>query len=234
MADADAAAPQTPNTQGKVDASRTVQSPAPANEEEEVRRHGYLDQIPRSSFQETLQQITHRNGATPHQQHQQQRKQEAAQAKRFFAWLPKHGMVSDLVYGSWWFIYGSIFSAVIPLVPLASLYMGWWPDPSTFLPLDIHVATYALLVFVGVFFTIGSYAFLRAVHPQLKDTPLFNKAYEKRREHLGLLQRQCMTDELFGMWCFFWGMATAIPIMCFYVWCVPSTPLFLHHFSYPL
>lgn len=162
-------------------------------------RPGHEDAAPRSSFQETLQQINTEQRAhsvaTPQQQQQQHQKQQ----KRFFAWLPAHGMSSDLVYGSWWFIFGSIFSALIPLVPLVSLYVGWWPDTSTFLPLDIHVTAYVLLIVVGVFFTVGSYAFLRAVHPRLKDIPLFNKDYE-RKENLGLLQRQCMTDELFGMW----------------------------------
>ena len=131
-------------------------------------------------------------------------------------------MTNDLVFGSWWFIYGSVLSAIIPLIPLISLYVGWWPDPSTYLPRDIHVTAYVLLIICGVFFTVGSYAFLRAVHPKLKEVPLFNSKLKTQKE-MTFVRRQCMTDELFGMWNFFWGMATAIPIMCFYVWYTKDT-----------
>jgi len=135
--------------------------------------------------------------------------------RNYFVFLmpPPNGQ-TDLVWGSWWFIYGSVCQAIIPVAPLVSLFLEFWESTSTFLPLDIHVCMYALQVVVGIFFTIGSYAFLRAVHPELQAKPYFNP---ENRQDISCARKLCMTDELWGMWCFFFGVLSGIPIFAFFV-----------------
>ena len=113
---------------------------------------------------------------------------------------------TDLVHGSWWFVWGSVISFLIPLFPLISLYLGseqWWPPGETGMERDIHMSAYALMIFLGVCYTAGSYAFLRAVEypvppPLLKDWYHFQ------------------SDELLGMWLFFFGTVSTVPICAMY------------------
>jgi len=136
--------------------------------------------------------------------------------KYFVFLLPPPNGQTDLVWGSWWFIYGSVLQALIPIAPLMSLFEGWWEDHSRYLPLDIHVWMYVLQIIVGILFTIGSYAFLRAVHPQHSTTPFFNPTHAHAAT-LTYPRKCCMTDELWGMWCFWLGIACGIPIFSFFV-----------------
>lgn len=156
-----------------------------------------------SAFSETMDQLeSARAGGKIH--------------RRYFKFLPSplFGQ-TDLVFGSWWFIWGSILQALIPIPPLISLFEDWFESTSTFLPFDIHIIIYLLQVIVGLFFTVGSYAFLRAVHPALKDTPFFNP--DNRQSQIGAIRKHCMTDELWGMWCFFLGILCGIPIFSIFV-----------------
>ena len=165
-------------------------------------RPGVLERA--SAFSQTRDQLSSQRRAAGGKIH-----------RRYFVLLlpPPNGQ-SDLVWGSWWFIYGSILQALIPVPPLISLFLGFWEETSAFLPLDIHASMYALEVLVGIFFTVGSYAFLRAVHPELQWTPFFNPT---NREVEGTLRKLCITDELWGMWCFFFGVLCGIPIFSFFV-----------------
>ena len=123
-----------------------------------------------------------------------------------FKWLPAL-CSNDLVHGSWWFVYGSILCIFIPCIPLAAIYEKLWETDDKAEELNIpqtdHVACYALLIFIGILYTIGSYAFLRAVETP-PVPPLFSW------KHFG-------SDELFGMWCFFLGTLPSVPLMAIYV-----------------
>ena len=121
--------------------------------------------------------------------------------RKYFTYLVRVS-TTDLVEGSWWFVWGSILSVLIPIFPLISLYTGWWPDPTPFMPKDIHLTCYCLLIIMGIFFTIGSYMFLRAVHPRDKILPLLPSVF--------------VTDELFGMFTFFVGILICIPMTAMY------------------
>eukprot|EP01035_Chromulina_nebulosa_P021706 gene21706-28089_t len=88
---------------------------------------------------------------------------------------------------------------------------GFWPKQSD-LPNVDHTVAYGLLIFSGVFFTIGSYGLVRAFEePPLK--PLFSWYHFQ-------------TDELFAMWMFLLGTAPSIPIMSIYVYYDPGNGAF--------
>ena len=117
---------------------------------------------------------------------------------------------TDLVHGSWWFVWGSVISFLIPLFPLISLYLGWWPAGETGMDRDIHMSAYLLMIWLGFMYTLGSYAFLRSVeHPV--PPPLFKDFYHFQ------------SDELLGMWLFFWGTVSTVPICAMYAYYTPSS-----------
>ena len=104
-------------------------------------------------------------------------------------WLPVL-CSTDLVHGSWWYVIGSLLSMLIPVFPLISLWQNWWPEAQVGLPRDCHIAAYGLMIWLGFWYTVGSYAFLRAVEYPVPPPLLKNSCFGV---HLG-------TDELFGMY----------------------------------
>eukprot|EP01036_Dinobryon_divergens_P028222 gene28221-37134_t len=125
-----------------------------------------------------------------------------------FRWMPVL-FANDLVHGSWYYVYGSLLAAIIPIFPLVSMFQTYdprtkfWAKPG-FLPLAENVAVYVMLILVGVLYTIGSLTFVRAVEePHLP--PLFPNF------------RHFATDELLGMWLFTLGTFPSIPITLLYV-----------------
>ena len=45
-------------------------------------------------------------------------------------WLPMHSFSNDLVFAMWWFVWGSIFTTVIPIIPLIALSENlFWETP---------------------------------------------------------------------------------------------------------
>lgn len=120
---------------------------------------------------------------------------------------------TDLVWGSWWFVWGSVLQGLIPIVPLVSLFVGFWETASSYLPMGAHIVVYVLQVVVGAFFTVGSYAFLRAVHPSLQSEPFFNPT----KGPISGLRKLVMTDELWGMQCLLLGILCGIPIFSLFV-----------------
>jgi len=130
-------------------------------------------------------------------------KKRIIEHREVFKWLPAL-CSNDLVHGSWWYLWGSLISMIIPIFPLISLYEGFWPEADVHLPKTEHVAVYVLLIVLGFFYTVGSYAFLRAVEtPEVE--PIFT-CY-----HFG-------SDELFGMWMFTLGTMPAIPLLAMYAY----------------
>ena len=117
---------------------------------------------------------------------------------------------NDLVHGSWWYLFGSLFMTVIASVVLWSTYeetkLG--TDDSILPVLEFRMA-WILMILSGLFFTIGSAAFMRAVNdPPMK--PLFS-CY-----HIS-------TDELLGAWFFLLGVIPAIPYSIIFLYIERST-----------
>jgi hypothetical protein len=120
-----------------------------------------------------------------------------------FEWLPIY-CSNDLVFGSWCFVVGSVIATLIPIVPLLDLFYGFWTQTGT-LPILDDAATFVLLIISGVFFTLGSLAFVRATEePPLK--PLLHDW-----EHFE-------TDELLAAWLFLLGTVPFPAFMGLYVY----------------
>ena len=114
------------------------------------------------------------------------RRERILVARGAFKWLPVL-CSNDLVHGSWWFVWGSIFGTIISIFPLLSDYIPFFRASTRTLPMLQDPSTWGLLISSGVFFTLGSLAFVRAFEdPPLQ--PLF-KSF-----------RHCATDELLGIY----------------------------------
>jgi hypothetical protein len=122
----------------------------------------------------------------------------------FFKWLPVT-YVTDLEQGAMYWVAASIISMIIPIFPLVSLYQYWFKDEDDdrlIVPRPDNAAVYAMLIWVGICFTIGSWLFHRAVrHPPVPS--LF------KWKHI-------CTDELHAMWWFFFGTLPSVPCTAIY------------------
>lgn len=72
-----------------------------------------------------------------------------------FSWLPVY-CENDMVHGSWWMVWGSLVSAIIPCIPLADLHLHFFviPEETQIRGFDFDV-TWIMLILMGIFFTIG-------------------------------------------------------------------------------
>jgi hypothetical protein len=131
-----------------------------------------------------------------------------------FGYLPTY-FRNDLVHGSWfvavaefalriillcrWFVFGSIFVTICALLVVVNKQQGYQflgVDDSDLSPAK-YEDSWILLSVSGFFFTVGSFAFVRAMSdPPMK--PMF-KWYHFQ------------TDELFGSWMFALGTFPGIP-----------------------
>lgn len=83
------------------------------------------------------------------------------------------------------------------VVPLLHDYIPFFNATDDTLPVLDFYSTWTLLIISGFFFTLGSYAFVRAFEdPPVR--PLFTWKHVE-------------TDELLGAWLFFLGTAPAVP-----------------------
>ena len=115
-----------------------------------------------------------------------------------FLWLPVK-YENDLVHGSWWFVYGSLMSTVIPIIPLMDIHLHIFVEPEgTVLNAFANSSTWVFLIISGLFFTIGSWVFIRAFE-QPPPEPLFPDIH-----HL-------CTDELVGAWLFLLAVIPCAP-----------------------
>jgi hypothetical protein len=128
-----------------------------------------------------------------------------------FKWLPAHPSCNDLVWGSWWFIWAGVLATITPIVPLASYANNGSLHAESTMESAVE-AGYIVLIFAGVFYTVGCWAVKRAVETPAKE-PLFSCYH-------------CSNDELFGMWLFFWGTFITIPVALVFVFIDP------HHTIY--
>ena len=106
-----------------------------------------------------------------------------------FLWLPVR-YENDLIHGSWWFVWGSLISTLIPVIPLIDIHLKFFHEPeNTVLSAFANSSTWIFLIISGIFTTMGSWVFIRAFeHPP--PEPFFPNIH-----HL-------CTDELLGAWLF--------------------------------
>ena len=97
---------------------------------------------------------------------------------------------------------GSILATLIPCFPLISIYESFWSESSS-LSKGFNTAAYCLIIIMGVFYTIGSFAFMRHVEED-RPKPLFSCSL-------------FISDELLGMWMFTLGTLPSVPVMSIYV-----------------
>eukprot|EP01041_Mallomonas_annulata_P007825 gene7825-16001_t len=133
-------------------------------------------------------------------------------ARGAFKWLPVL-CSNDLVHGSWWFVWGSVFGTILSIFPLCSEYIPLFRATDKTLPMLELPSTWGLLIASGAFFTLGSLAFVRAFEdPPLE--PLF-----KSCKHLA-------TDELLGAWLYLLGTIPAVPYATVFICKDPSQSIY--------
>lgn len=114
-----------------------------------------------------------------------------------FFWLPVF-FANDLVHGSWWFAAGSFLTALSGVYPLVEKYAMDAESNDDLLPSADFDITWAAIIVSGVFFTLGSLAFVRAFEEPPKQAIFYNI-------------KHFQTDELLGAWFFLIGTAPSIP-----------------------
>ena len=112
---------------------------------------------------------------------------------------------NDLVHGSWWFVVGSLMSAIIPIFPLIDIYLPLFSIPEgTVLQAFGKAVTWILCIISGLFFTIGSWMYVRAFDEPM-PRPLLENYY-----HFS-------TDELLASWFMLLAVVPAIPLALVYL-----------------
>mmetsp|Transcript_964 Transcript_964/g.964 ORF Transcript_964/g.964 Transcript_964/m.964 type:complete len:321 (-) Transcript_964:227-1189(-) len=139
-------------------------------------------------------------------------KQHIINRRGAFKWLPVY-CTTDVAHGSWWFVWGSLLAMFMSIIPLIQVDVNIFQATDDTLPVLDFYSTWALLIVSGFFFTVGSYAFVRAFEEPPKP-PLFTwKHFE--------------TDELLGAWLFFFGTAPAVPYTAIFYILNPEEILYL-------
>lgn len=136
------------------------------------------------------------------------RKEKVHLRRVVFRWLPLH-FHNDLVAGSWYFVFGSIIFTLISIIPLIDEKL--FPSSSGNLTSEEIIALSSLLVVSGIFFTLGSGAFVRALREEDKlKPPVFNCFH-------------CSTDELLAAWLYFFAMVPYPLSAAVYIYNEPSS-----------
>lgn len=140
--------------------------------------------------------------------------------RRAFRWLPVL-FSNDLVHGSWWFVLGSLFTTIVSAILLANIYISVVGEEGTILSEEYDTASWALLVFSGLVYTVGSVVFTRAL-------------YLPRLPPLMPCWRHVATDELLASWLFLLGTLPAVPYCALFLasrdamlyWCMLAAGIF--------
>lgn len=125
-----------------------------------------------------------------------------------FRWLPVL-CSNDLVHGSWWMVWGSLGCALFAVVPLIQQYLVFYSQHDDLLPSVDFDLTWALLIFSGFFFTLGSLAFVRAFE-------------EPPKRALFYWYKHLQSDELLGAWLFLLGTVPSVPYTLVFFLIKPS------------
>jgi hypothetical protein len=125
-------------------------------------------------------------------------------ARGSFEMLPI-GKENDMVTGSWWFVWGSLISALMPIPCLIDIYSEIFDTPEdTKLKAFDAASTWIFLILSGAFFTAGSYAFVRAFGDPHRP-PLLGNYYHFQ------------TDELLGAWLYLFAVVPGVPFSIVYL-----------------
>ena len=133
-----------------------------------------------------------------------------------FKWLPVL-CSNDLVHGSWWMVFGSLGAALFAIVPLIQQYLSFYSQHDDVLPTVDFEVTWMLLIFSGIFYGIGSLAFVRAFE-------------EPPKRALFWFNRHFQTDELLGAWFFLFGTIPSIPYTLVFL-CIHPSVIYLGSFA---
>lgn len=114
---------------------------------------------------------------------------------------------NDLIHGSWWFVGGSFWMIILASVVLLNSFQDYLYGNTndSILSRKNYEATWVLNLLAGIFFLLGSLAFVRAFHDTPPMKPLFHYYY-----HL-------QSDELLGSWLFVAASIPALPYMVIYM-----------------
>ena len=119
--------------------------------------------------------------------------------RKAFGWLPAH-YSSDLVHGSWWYLWSSFLSTLLCIGVLLNSYAMHFSGEGSTLPESAFRAAWWMMLFSSVFFTIGSFHFIRVCN----DPPL--------PPLCRLTCLECLSsDEIFAYWMFLFGVFPSIP-----------------------
>lgn len=140
------------------------------------------------------------------------RKEVILMRRGAFKWLPVY-CSNDLVHGSWWFVFGSIVTTLSSIYPLVTKYVYGYEQEDDMLPSTNYDISWILLVISGIFFILGSLAFVRA----FEEPP--QRALFHDYKHF-------QTDELLGAWLFLFGTCPAIPYILVFFMIEPSAIYF--------
>lgn len=102
---------------------------------------------------------------------------------------------------------------ITAIIPLIQVDINIFKATDDTLPVLDFYSTWALLIISGFFFTIGSYAFVRAFEEPPKP-PLFTWKHVE-------------SDELLGAWLFFFGTAPAVPYTAIFYILNPGEIIYL-------
>ena len=117
-------------------------------------------------------------------------------------WLPVY-FANDLVHGSWWFVIGSICFVISSIITLENSFSKDLGDDDSILSDYQYRASWVLMTISGIFCTLGSIAFMRAVHEDPPMKPLFSWYHVQ-------------SDELLGSWLFLFATLPIIPYSLIY------------------
>eukprot|EP01041_Mallomonas_annulata_P001362 gene1362-2633_t len=121
---------------------------------------------------------------------------------------------NDVVHGSWWFVWGSFVSMIFPVLILLNPYIHIYDTEESTLPALGYYVTWIMLIISGLFFTVGSFFFVRAFEEPPVE-PLF-----KQYKHI-------QTDELLAAWLFLFGTMPAVPYSTFWFIYRPTQVIYL-------
>lgn len=104
---------------------------------------------------------------------------------------------------------GSLASAIFAVIPLIQDYESFYHKQDDMLPATDFELTWALLIFSGVAYTLGSLAFVRAFE-------------EPSQKAMFWWNRHLQSDELVGAWLFMLGTLPAVPYSLVFFFIQPT------------
>lgn len=140
------------------------------------------------------------------------RKEVIVMRRGAFTWLPVL-CSNDLVHGSWWMVFGSLGCAVTAVIPLIQGYLTFYSQHDDLLPTTDFDVIWTLLIVSGIFFTLGSLAFVRAFEEPPKRALLY-------------FYYHAQSDELLGAWLFLFGTLPSVPYALVFISQHPTFPFF--------